>query len=128
MQEGFLEVPGLKVEVEEVIFMPHLDAPKERPFPFVYFISIVNDSDRTLTIWGRKWVVKDSEGETVVVEGRGVVGEIPVLGPGERFSYNSYHVVKTDSEACGSFFGSVDSGEKIRVSIPPFQLVVPVKK
>ena len=128
MQEGFLEVPGLRVEVEEVIFMPHLDAPEERPFPFVYFLSIVNDSDRTLTIWGRKWIVKDGGGETVVVEGRGVVGETPVLAPGDRFSYNSYHVVKSDSEACGSFFGTIDSGEKIRVSIPPFKLVLPVKK
>jgi len=128
MQEGFLEVPGLRVEVEEVIFMPHLEAPEERPFPFVYFISIVNDSDRTLTIWGRKWIVKGGDGETVVVEGRGVVGETPLLGPGERFSYNSYHVVKADSEACGSFFGTVDSGETIRVSIPPFKLVLPVKK
>ncbi|YCM44728.1 ApaG domain [Verrucomicrobiaceae bacterium 227] len=128
MQQGFVEVPGLRVEVEEVIYMPHLDAPEERPFPFVYFLSIVNDSDRKLTIWGRKWIVRDRNGETVVVEGRGVVGETPVLGPGERFSYNSYHVVKTDSEASGSFFGTVEGGEKIRVSIPPFHLVLPVKK
>lgn len=108
--------------------MPHLEAPEERPFPFVYFISIVNDSDRNVTIWGRKWIVRQRDGETIVVEGRGVVGETPELAPGERFSYNSYHVVKGESEASGSFFGTADTGAKIRVSIPPFALVLPVKK
>jgi len=126
--EGFQEVAGLKVEVEEVIFMPHLDAPEDRPYPFVYFISIINESDLPVTIWGRKWIVKDNEGETIVVEGKGVVGETPLLKPGERFSYNSYHVVKTDSEASGSFFGTLEDGEKVRVSIPSFKLVLPVKK
>ena len=128
MSEGYQEVPGLRVEVEEVIFMPNLEAPDDRPFPFVYFISIVNESKRTVTIWGRKWIVRDRNGETIVVEGRGVVGETPVLAPGERFSYNSYHVVKADSEASGSFFGTLDTGAKIRVSIPAFHLVLPVKK
>lgn len=128
MLEGFEEIAGLRVEVEEVIFMPHLDAPDDRPFPFVYFLSIINESDKPVTIWGRKWIVKDQGGETIVVEGKGVVGETPHLKPGERFSYNSYHVVKSDSEASGSFFGTMECGRKIRVAIPVFQLVLPVKK
>ncbi len=128
MSKVYREIPGLRVEIDEVIYMPHLDAPDDRPHPFVYFLSIINDSEQTLTIRGRKWIVKSGDGETVVVEGSGVVGETPLLRPGERFSYNSYHVVKMNSEAWGTFFGILDSGEKIRVTIPNFKLKVPPKK
>ena len=125
MPEGFQEINGLRVEVEEVIFNPNLEAPEDRPYPFVYFVSIINDSNQALTIWGRKWILKDTAGEIVVVEGSGVVGENPYLLPGERFSYNSYHVIGKDSRVSGTFFGSLAGGEKIRVSIPGFNLVVP---
>jgi|TARA_B110000914_G_scaffold171499_1_gene152249 ApaG protein len=122
---GLQKLPGLRVEVEEVIFMPHLDAPDDRPYPFVYFISIINDSSETVAIRARKWILRDLQGELVVIEGRGVVGEMPELQAGERFSYNSYHVIASNSEARGSFFGLNAKGEGIRVSIPPFNLVVP---
>ena len=125
MPEGYQEIPGLRVEVEEVIFNPNLEAPEERPYPFVYFISIINDSNEALTIWGRKWILKDVTGEMMVVEGSGVVGENPFLLPGERFSYNSYHVIGKDSRVSGSFFGTSEHGAKVRVTIPDFNLVVP---
>ena len=125
MPGGYQEISGLRVEVEEVIFNPNLEAPEDRPYPFVYFISIINDSEIALTIWGRKWILKDTGGETVVVEGSGVVGENPFLLPGERFSYNSYHVIGKDSRVSGAFFGTLANGKKIRVSIPEFNLVVP---
>ena len=81
-----------------MIYNPNLEAPEERPYPFVYFISIINDSNEALTIWGRKWILKDVTGEVMVVEGSGVVGENPFLLPGERFSYNSYHVIGKDTQ------------------------------
>ena len=125
MPEGYQEILGLRVEVEEVIYNPNLEAPEERPYPFVYFISIINDSNEALTIWGRKWILKDVTGEVMVVEGSGVVGENPFLLPGERFSYNSYHVIGKDSRVSGSFFGTSEHGAKVRVTIPGFNLVVP---
>ena len=67
------ELPELKVTVDRVVFAPHLDAPPERPYPFVYFITILNASDKTVTLKGRKWVVTDSQNQSVVVEGEGVV-------------------------------------------------------
>ncbi|MDB2429683.1 ApaG domain [Akkermansiaceae bacterium] len=125
MPDGYQEISGLRVEVEEVNFNPNLEAPEERPYPFVYFISIINDSNEALTIWGRKWILKDVTGEMMVVEGSGVVGENPFLLPGERFSYNSYHVIGKDSRVSGSFFGTSEHGAKVRVTIPGFNLVVP---
>lgn len=113
------------MEVEEVLHMPHLDAPEDRPHPFVYFISIINDSQETVSILGRKWVLHDEDGEVIVVEGEGVVGETPELVPGKRFSYNSYHVIKSESQVAGSFFGKTKDGMKIRVTIPGFSLKLP---
>lgn len=111
--------------VDRVVYVPHLDAQPDKPFPFVYFITIHNDSDKTVTIRGRKWVVTDSNGETLVVEGDGVVGKSPKLLSGEHFSYNSYHTIGTDSVAEGAFFGVTEEGEAVFTRIPPFKLRVP---
>src|SRR5450432_1021761 len=100
--------------------MPHLEAPADRPFPFVYFITIDNKSDETVTIKGRKWVVADEHGNHIVVEGDGVVGKFPRLAPGERFSYNSYHTIASDSLAEGAFIGVTDDGAAVLTRIPPF--------
>jgi ApaG protein len=118
------ELEGLSVQVDDVIYMPSLDAPDDKPHPFVYFISIKNDSGQRVTIQGRKWVVKEGA-DVLVVEGDGVVGQTPQLEPGENFSYNSYHVVAADAVAEGAFFGKTESGDWVYVRIPAFELNVP---
>lgn len=126
MPEDFEELEGLRVEIDNVIYMPSLDAPKDRPHPFVYFINIHNNSTETVSIIGRKWLVRE-EGypEIVVVEGEGVVGQVPEILPGESFSYNSYHVTRGAGTAEGSFFGKTESGRRIFVRIPLFKLTLP---
>ena len=64
-------------------------------------------------------------GEVTVVEGEGIVGQMPVLEPGENFSYNSYHVVAADATVQGAFFGVSAMGDRVFVRIPNFQLKVP---
>lgn len=125
MAGAIREFEGLRVKVDDVVYMPSLDAPKEKPHPFVYFISIHNDSPVPVTIKGRKWVVKEDGGEVVVVEGDGVVGQTPSIQPGEHFSYNSYHVIGRNAEVNGAFFGQTAGGEWIFTRIPEFRLVVP---
>jgi ApaG protein len=119
------ELAGLRVVVDRVLHMPQLDAPPERPHPFVYFLTIHNDSTETVTIRGRKWVVTDAEGQQVVVEGDGVVGQFPRLDPGQHFSYNSYHTIGSDSVAEGAFFGVTESGAPVFTRIPRFELRAP---
>ena len=126
MPQTFTELPGLHVTVDRVEPMPHLDAPPERPHPFVYFLTIHNDSDVTVTIKGRKWVVTDVGGQSVVVEGDGVVGQFPCLDPGEHFSYNSYHTIGADSAAEGALFGVTDAGAFVLTRIPRFEMRAPV--
>lgn len=107
------------------MYMPSLTAPDDRPFPFVYFITIRNGSEIAVTVRARKWVVRQRNGEVIVVEGDGVVGQFPRLEPGGEFSYNSCHTVSQDSEAGGAYFVEGDDGRKYCVRIPPFRLELP---
>ena len=122
----FTELEGLHVTVDRIEHMPDLDAPPERPHPFVYFLTIHNESDVTVTIKGRKWVVTDEDGQSVVVEGDGVVGKFPRLDPGEHFSYNSYHTIGSDSAAEGAFFGVTEAGDYVFTRIPRFEMRAPL--
>ncbi len=119
------ESEGLRVKVDDVIYMPSLDAPDAKPHPFVYFISIHNDSPVPVTIRARKWVVQEDEGEVTVVEGDGVVGQTPEIEPGGYFSYNSYHVVAKGAVVSGAFFGETAAGEWFFARIPEFRLEIP---
>lgn len=125
MPTDYQEIEGLSVSVDDVIYMPSLDAPSHKPHPFVYFITIQNESTERVRILGRKWVVREADGEMTVVEGEGVVGQSPVMEPGGDFSYNSYHITAQNAEISGSFFGETGSGKKVRVTIPPFSLTLP---
>ena len=105
--------------------MPELEAPTEKPYPFLYAISIRNESNEVVTLRGRKWVVREDSGDTIVVEGEGVVGEMPRFEKGTDFSYNSYHVVADSATVQGAYFGETDQGEKVFTRIPEFRLRVP---
>ena len=102
----FEELEGLSVKVDDVIYMPNLEAPKDRPHPFVYFISIINRSDQEVRIMGRKWVIEQEK-------------------PGDDFTYNSYHVIGDNSRATGSFFGETKNGTLVIARIPDFELRIP---
>ena len=75
MPVSFAEIPGLSVTVDQVVYAPQLNAPPDKPHPFAYFLSIHNQSEEPVTILGRKWIVTESGGGTLVVEGDGVVGQ-----------------------------------------------------
>ena len=121
-----IELPGLRVSVDKVIYQPHVSADVLRPFCFMYFISIHNDSDATVQIRARKWVVTDGNGEMTVVEGDGVVGEFPTLEPGQKFSYHSYHLLATvTGTAEGSYLGLDGEGRKVLARIPKFKMRAP---
>lgn len=121
----FEELEGLSVSVDDVIYMPNLEAPEDRPHPFVYFITILNQSDSEVRIVGRKWVIRQANGQCLVVEGDGVVNQEPVIRPGDEFTYNSYHVLGDHGQATGSFFGEAEDGKLIRAGIPEFELKIP---
>ena len=110
---GVWELTNLRVIIDKVVYVSTLEAPPDRPYPFSYFITIDNQSGETVTIRGRKWVITDQVGQKIVVEGDGVRGEYPRLRSGERFSYNSYHVIGSDSVAEGVFHRSDRCGGSV---------------
>jgi len=120
------ELPGLHVTIDQVVYQPDAQTPADRPHCFAYFISIRNDSDVSVTIKGRKWIVKNSHDEITAVEGDGVVGQFPSITPGEKFSYNSYHLLDTNEAiAEGSYLGVDALGRKVITRIPRFEMRVP---
>jgi ApaG protein len=119
------ELPGFVATVDEVIYMESLEAPPDRPYAFVYFITIVNNSQEPITIKGRKWIIDSPGREKMVVEGDGVVGQYPRILPGKEFSYNSYHVIAKDNTASGAYLAVTDAGAAVVARIPKFQMQVP---
>lgn len=126
MSAPFFEPEDLTVTVDRVLYQPDVQTPPDRPHCFVYFISIHNGMDISVTIHGRKWVVTNNRGEVIAVEGDGVVGEHPTIEPGEKFSYNSFHLLDTSSAVAeGSYIGVDGNGRKVLTRIPKFTLTVP---
>ena len=124
--EKFIELPGLQVSVDEVRHEPDAQTPPDHPHCFAYFITIHNDSDVAVTIQARKWVVTNARGELTVVEGDGVVGQKPLIEPGESFRYNSRHLLDTDwAVAEGGYFGVDTQGRRVVVRIPKFRMQLP---
>lgn len=122
-----VELPGLRVTVDRVVFDPNADTPPGQPYCFVYFITIHNDSEVSVTIRGRKWVVEGDDGQILAVEGSGVVGQTPFLQPGESFTYNSRHLLRTRSAwAEGAYLGLDSEGRAVYTRIPRFGMVVPM--
>lgn len=122
----FEPLPGLKATINKVVYDPSLNAPHDRPHPFVYFVTIANDSNEAVTIFGRKWIVRDDDGRTEVYEGDGVVGQFPRIEPGKNFHYNSYHVIRSDSRATGAFFGTTESGRAVCAQVAEFLMEPPM--
>ena len=114
------------VKVDNVMHVPGLETPAAKPYAYVYFLTIENQSTESVVVLARKWIVREQGGECVVVEGDGVVGERPALAPGEEFSYNSCHVIAEEAVAQGCLFGRTASGEMFRVMIPEFTMELPV--
>ncbi|HEY0897951.1 MAG TPA: Co2+/Mg2+ efflux protein ApaG [Sphingobacteriaceae bacterium] len=119
---------GVKVTVE-TIYQPEYSNPMNEHYMFAYKVHIENLTDYSVQLLRRHWYIFDSNGTKREVEGEGVVGQQPVIEPGESHEYVSGCNLKTDM---GSMHGTyqmkriVDEGE-FNVNIPEFYLVAPYK-
>ena len=111
-----------RVEVEPR-FLPEQSAPAQGIFSFVYTITISNAGEVPAQLISRHWVISNSAGEVEEVKGLGVVGQQPLLKPGEAFQYTSGCRLRTPTGTMqGSYFCVAEDGERFEVTIPPFML------
>ena len=115
----------VRVEVESH-FDPDRSSPEEQQYLFVYTVTITNLGSETVQLLSRHWIITDSDGNVEEVKGPGVVGEQPVLAPGDSISYTSFCPLKTAVGAMhGTYQMRTSSGEMFAAEIAPFGLEVP---
>lgn len=120
------EIKGLRVALDRLAYFREPGRSKVgAEHTFIYFITISNLSQTTVTLNGRRWVIKYENGHQNIIDGEGIVGKEPTLACGESFSYNSYHGTACNGTAHGSFHGLAASGAAIHVRIPKFQMIIP---
>ncbi len=92
-------------------------------YVWAYFIKIENKSDKELQLMRREWTIVDADGRTQNIDGDGVIGEMPLLKPGESFEYASGTPLRTASGIMmGTYEMLSEKGEMIKVDIPAFSL------
>lgn len=107
-------------------FMPEESNPRDKVFFWAYTIEIENLSAQTIQLLTRHWIITDSTGSVQEVSGEGVVGNQPVLEPGERFSYTSGCPLTTPDGTMHGSYGMIDASETLfEVRIPLFALDSP---
>jgi ApaG protein len=118
----------IRVHVETQ-YQEEQSEPLNNLFLFAYHISIKNNSEYIIQLLKRHWYIFDSNGETREVEGEGVVGQQPILSPGETHTYISASNLRSDmGKMTGTYlFERLDNGTTFEVTIPEFQLIAPVR-
>lgn len=117
---------GIRVCVE-TSYQPDYSNPDESKFIYAYQITIDNLSTSTVQLLRRHWIIVESTGISREVAGDGVIGQQPVLQPGETHQYVSWCPLQT---SFGKMYGSYDminltSQELFKVQIPEFRLIAP---
>jgi ApaG protein len=107
-------------------FLPGRSAPERQHYFWSYTIVITNLGNETVQLRRRHWIITDGNGRKQEVPGEGVVGEQPVLAPGERFEYTSGVPLPTASGIMtGRYQMMTASGERFEIDVPTFSLDSP---
>jgi ApaG protein len=116
---------GIRVQVE-ARYLPEQSSPRDNQYLFAYRIKISNEGGETAQLISRHWIITDADGHVEEVQGPGVVGEQPVLGPGGSFEYTSFCPLRT---SVGTMHGTYQmvraNGDGFDAVISPFTLATP---
>jgi ApaG protein len=108
-------------------YAPDRSRPHENQWFFLYSITITNEGRETVQLLSRHWIITDGSGKVEEVRGPGVVGQQPVLAPGESFTYTSGCPLTTPFGTMEGTYQmvSASSPEQFDVRIAPFTLSEP---
>ena len=110
-------------------FLDDQSSPNESHFVWAYQVNITNSSPASIKLSHRNWLIIDANGKVINVQGEGVVGEFPIIDPGESFEYTSGTPLKTNNGIMQGFYlVSYENGEKLKIDIPTFSLDSPYNK
>jgi len=113
------------ITVETAFVADQSDVEQNR-YVFTYTIKIENTGNVTAQLISRHWIITDAVDKVQEVKGLGVVGEQPLLKPGEQFSYTSGTMLATPMGTMhGSYHLTAEDGTQFDVEIPPFSLAMP---
>jgi ApaG protein len=116
---------GVKVSVSSR-FLEERSNPQTNKFIFAYTVTITNEEAVPVQLVSRKWIIKDADGDIETVEGPGVVGEKPVLQPGQSFEYTSFCPLGTPFGTMEGYYNMVAAdGSRFQARIAPFGLATP---
>ncbi len=104
-------------------YLQDQSSPEEGLYVFAYTITITNVGEVAAQLISRTWNINDANGHTERVKGLGVVGQQPLLKPGQSFEYTSGTRLRTPTGTMhGSFFCVAEDGEKFDADVPMFVL------
>ena len=116
---------GVRVSVQSE-YAPDRSRPADNQWFFLYTITITNEGADTVQLLTRHWIITEGSGHVEEVRGPGVVGQQPVLGPGQSFTYTSGCPLGTPfGKMEGTYQMVSKSGESFDVNIAPFTLSEP---
>jgi ApaG protein len=116
---------GIRVTVQSR-FEPERSSPDDGQWFFSYHVRIVNEGERVAQLVSRHWIITDGDGREQEVRGPGVVGEQPVLEPGDAFEYSSGCPLQTPVGSMrGTYRMVAPGGEAFDAEIAPFGLGEP---
>jgi ApaG protein len=116
---------NVRVEVDSR-YAPEESQPFQGRWVFHYTIRITNEGDETVQLLSRHWIITDAMGHVEEVKGPGVVGEQPVLAPGEAFQYTHRCPLTTSTGLMrGTYQMVTEGGDHFDVEIAPFALHEP---
>ena len=116
---------GVKVQVTSR-FLEERSNPQTKKFVFAYTVTITNTESVPVQLISRKWIIRDADGDIETIEGPGVVGEKPVLQPGQSFEYTSFCPLETPFGTMEGHYNMVAAdGSRFQAKIAPFGLATP---
>jgi ApaG protein len=120
-----LEEYFCEVEAEPIYLEAH-SSPETDKYVFEYTIRIINTGGYPVKLVSRYWQITDANGEVQEVKGEGVVGQQPVIEPGEGFEYTSSAVIATPVGTMqGTYKMIAEDGTPFDTKIPAFHLQIP---
>ena len=112
--------------VPKATYVEDQSDPSKNQYVFAYTITVTNTGNVPVQLVSRHWVITDANSKVLEVKGLGVVGQQPLLKPGESFEYTSgTHLETAVGTMRGTYQMVADDGKHFDALIPPFTLSVP---